>query len=124
MVQLFSSYSQKLLTLTLLISIFPIIIFGSLFYVDKINNEINSIKNLLLLSSEDKAEHVSVWIEERKINVNDIARNSIVISETNKLLKNNNDYEFFEAKFSLEKQLNNAHQNHVWLKDLLPELKP
>ncbi len=119
MIQIFSSYSQKLLTLTLLISIFPIVVFGILFYIDKIDDELNSIKNLLTMSAEDKAEHVSDWLQERKINVIDIAHNSIIISETKKLLDEDSDEQkLFEAKFSIEKQLSVSHQNHEWLSDL------
>ena len=121
MVQILSSYSTKLLTLTLLISIIPIVFFGSYMYVDTISNEIDLIKNQLIFSSETNAIHISDWINERKINVNDISENSLVISATKKLVENNIDEnELYNSRFSLEKQLNVAHQNHhSWLKNLI-----
>ncbi len=115
----FSSYSHKLLTLTLVISIIPILIFGGLYYFDQINHDLETKKNLLALSSDDKSEHISDWLQKRKLNVQEIAFNSIVISETKKLFDVNiNEHELFEAKFSIERQLDVAHQNHAWLKDL------
>jgi PAS domain S-box-containing protein len=120
MAQIFSSYSTKLLTLTLLISIIPIVFFGSYMYVDKIYKEIDLTKNQLITSSEHNAKQIARWIDERKINVNDISKNPLLISATKKLIENKFDEnELFAARVSLEKQLNVAHQNHyTWLHDL------
>ena len=60
---IFSSYSHKLLTLTGVMSIIPILVFGGLFYFNEINNEIELKKDLLELSSEDKSDHVSDWLQ-------------------------------------------------------------
>ena len=115
---IYSKYSYKLLILTLMISIIPILIFGVLMYLEKIDQEVSSIKHQMHMSSENKAHHISDWIIERKNDVKNIAKNTVVVKETKTIKNNFNKNELFNAKFSLEKQLNAAHQNHDWLEDL------
>ncbi|MDP3780064.1 MAG: cache domain-containing protein, partial [Nitrosopumilaceae archaeon] len=120
MVKLFSSYYQKLITLQLLFSLVPIIIISGYLYSDKINDETKNLEEKLIFVSETGANNIASWIEERKNNVIDIAKNELILSETKKLLDpNTNEEELFIAKFNLEKQLQTSVNTYDWLDELI-----
>ena len=119
MAKLFSSYYQKLITLNLLLSLVPMIIISSYLYTDKINDETKTLEEKLLFVSKTGANNVALWIEERSNNVNDIAKNELILAETKKLLDDNtNEDELFIARFNLEKQLQTNVATYHWLQEL------
>ena len=119
MITLFSSYFKKLITVMLLLSLIPVTFISINLYVDKINTETDSLKNRLVSISGIGADNTADWISERKQNIEEIAKNPLVIAETKNLLKSNvEDKELFLTKSSLEKRFIIALENHKWLEDL------
>ncbi|MBM2820040.1 MAG: domain S-box protein, partial [Nitrosarchaeum sp.] len=103
----------------LLLSLIPVTVIGVNLYVDKINTETDFLKNRLVSSSAIGADNIADWISERKQNIEEIAKNPLVISETKNLLKSNGeDKELFLTKASLEKRFIIALESHRWLEDL------
>ncbi|MBM3910075.1 MAG: PAS domain S-box protein [Thaumarchaeota archaeon] len=119
MAKFFSSYYQKLLIINLILSLVPMIIISSYLYSDKINDEIKTLEEKLLFVSNSEANNVGLWIEERNNNVNDIAKNELILAETKKLLDDDtNEDESFIARFNLEKQLQTSVATYRWLQEL------
>ncbi|MFQ5572820.1 MAG: ATP-binding protein [Nitrosopumilaceae archaeon] len=119
MAYLFSSYSRKLITLVLILSLVPILVISGYLYFDKIETETNNLRERLVSISGIGADNISQWIEQRKINVQSIADNQLVITETKKLLDPSVGIdESFIARFNLEKQLNTSIHGHDWLQEL------
>ena len=117
---LLSSYYRKLVFLTLFFSIVPISLVGVYLYIDKISSETESLKNRLNSLSAIGASNVNQWLDDRKTNVDSIAHNQLVISNTKQLLES--EYmskEYFEAKFELEKQSAISLNDHDWLLELI-----
>jgi PAS domain S-box-containing protein len=89
-------------------------------YSDKINTETRNLETKLIFLSESGTNNIVSWIEERKNNVNDIAKNELIISATKKLLDvNTNEEELFVATFNLEKQLQTSVSTYDWLDELI-----
>jgi len=103
MTKQFSSFSNKLIALTLALSIIPIFLIGSFLYIDKINTEVNNLKERLVSISGIGSNNISEWVSERKNNVLAIASDQTIILGTKKLsdLSINQD-ERFETQFKLE----------------------
>ena len=119
MAYLFSSYSRKLITLVLILSLVPVLVISGFLYFDKIETETNNLRERLTSISGIGADNISQWIEQRKINVQSIADNQLVITETKKLLDPSVGIdESFIARFNLEKQLNTSIHGHDWLQEL------
>jgi len=119
MAYLFSSYSRKLITLVLILSLVPILVISGYLYFDKIDAETNNLRERLVSISGIGADNISQWIEQRKINVQSIADNQLIITETKKLLDPSVGIdESFIAQFNLEKQLNTSIHGHDWLEEL------
>ena len=119
MAYLFSSYSRKLVTLVLILSLVPILVISGFLYFDKIETETNNLRERLVSISGIGADNISQWIDQRKINVQSIADNQLVITETKKLLDPSVGIdESFIARFNLEKQLNTSIHGHDWLQEL------
>lgn len=120
MVKVFSSYYQKLIILHLILSLVPILIISGYLYYDKINDEKKNLEEKLTFISQSDANNIAAWIEERKNNVYQIAKNELIISETKNLLNTkNNEEEIFMNRFALEKQLHSSITIHDWLKELM-----
>ena len=116
---LFSSYSRKLITLVLILSLVPMLVISGYLYFDKIETETNNLRERIVSISGIGADNISQWIEQRKINVQSIADNQLVITETKKLLDPSVGIdESFNARFNLEKQLNTSIHGHDWLQEL------
>ena len=95
------------------------IIISSYLYFDKINDETKTLEEKLLFVSNAGANNIASWIEERSNNVNDIAKNELILAETKKLLDDNtNKDELFIARFNLEKQLQTNIATYYWLQEL------
>jgi len=119
MAYLFSSYSRKLVTLVLILSLVPILVISGYLYFDKIETENNNLRERLVSISGIGADNISQWIEQRNINVQSIADNQLIITETKKLLDPSVGIdESFIARFNLEKQLNTSIHGHDWLEEL------
>ena len=119
MAYLFSSFSRKLVTLVLILSLVPILVISGFLYFDKIETQTNNLRERLTSISGIGADNISQWIEQRKINVQSIADNQLVITETKKLLDPSVGIdESFIARFNLEKQLNTSIHGHDWLQEL------
>ncbi|MDH3696133.1 MAG: sensor histidine kinase [Nitrosopumilus sp.] len=119
MTYLFSSYSRKLITLILLLSLVPIFVISGYLYFDKVETENNNLKERLLSISGIGADNISQWIEQRKMNIQGIADNQVMITETQKLLDPDVGIdESFIARFNLEKQINTAIHGYDWLQEL------
>jgi len=119
MTYLFSSYSRKLVTLVLILSLVPVFVISGYLYFDKIETETNNLRERLVTISGIGADNISQWIEQRKINVQSIADNQLVITETKKLLDPSVGIdESFIARFNLEKQLTTSIHGHDWLQEL------
>ncbi len=119
MAYLFSSFSRKLITLVLILSLVPILVISGFLYFDKIETQTNNLRERLVSISGIGADNISQWIEQRKINVQSMADNQLVITETKKLLDPSVGIdESFIARFNLEKQLNTSIHGHDWLQEL------
>ena len=95
------------------------IIISSYLYFDKINDETKTLEEKLLFVSNAGANNIASWIEERSNNVNDIAKNELILAETKKLLDDNtNEDELFISRFNLEKQLQTNIATYYWLQEL------
>jgi len=103
MTKQFSSFSHKLIVLTLALSIIPIFLIGSFLYIDKINTEVNNLKERLVSISGIGSNNISEWVSERKNNVLAIASDQTIILGTKKLsdLRINQD-ERFEIHLKIE----------------------
>jgi len=120
MAKLFSNYHRKLITLNLILSLIPIIIISSYLFFDKINDETKNLQEKLIFISNKGAENIATWIDERKNNIHDIAKNDIVITETKKLLDPEaSAKELFVSKLSIEKQLQTSVDSYDWLTELM-----
>ena len=120
MVQGSFSYSKKLVTLMLLLSIIPISLIGGSFYFEKINNETNSLKNRLNSISGIGAQNVEKWIDERKSNVENIATNQLFVLNTKQLRTSEpSSTKFFDSQFVLERQADVFINNHKWLSQVM-----
>lgn len=116
----FFSYYKKIITVHLLLSLIPIILISGYLYFDKINAETKNLEDKLIFASETGANNMVLWVSERKNNVNDIAKNDLIIAETKKLLDDNiNEEQSFIAKFNLEKQLQTSVNTYEWLDELI-----
>ena len=95
------------------------IIISSYLYSDKINDETKTLEEKLLFVSNAGANNVASWIEERNNNINDIAKNELILDGTKKLLDDDtNEDELFIARFNLEKQLQTNVATYYWLQEL------
>ena len=119
MAYLFSSYSRKLVTLVLISSLVPVLVISGFLYFDKTETETNNLRERLVSISGIGADNISQWVEQRKINVQSIADNQLVIAETKKLLDPSVGInESFIARFNLQKQLTTSIHGHDWLEEL------
>jgi PAS domain S-box-containing protein len=120
MVKFFSNYSKKLITLLLSVSLVPMLIVSSYVYFDKINNETDSLTKRLVSVSEIGSNNVEKWLEERKNNVHDIAKNQLVIAEVKNIIDSTaGEDELFAAKFSLAKQLSTSLHSYDWFQEFI-----
>lgn len=120
MMNLFSTYYRKLVSLILILSIVPISLIGAYLYVDKISSETDSLKNRLSSLSGIGAHDVNQWIDDRKINVDAMAHNQLIISNTKQLAES--EYmskKYFDAKFALEKQAAISLNDYDWLMEVI-----
>ncbi len=116
---LFSSYSRKLVTIVLILSLVPVLFISGFLYFDKTETETNNLRERLVSISGIGADNISQWVEQRKINVQSIADNQLVIAETKKLLDPSVGInESFIARFNLQKQLTTSIHGHDWLEEL------
>ncbi|RDJ32294.1 MAG: PAS domain S-box protein [Crenarchaeota archaeon] len=114
------SYSKKLISLMLLLSLIPIALIGGSFYVEKINNETNSLKNQLNSISGIGAQNVEKWINERKSNTENIATNQLFILNTKQLrISDPHSTDFFDSQFVLERQADVLINNYNWLSQIM-----
>ena len=114
------SYSKKLVTIMLLLSLIPIALIGGLFYAEKINNETDSLKNRLNSISGIGAQNVEKWIDERKKNVENIATNQLFVSNTKQLrTADPSSTTFFDSQFVLERQADVSLNTHDWLSQIM-----
>lgn len=117
--KIFSSYYKKLISLNLIIGLFPIIVVSSYLYYDKINAETENLQENLISASTIGAEKVSSWIIERKNNVADIAKNQIIIAETKEIKSASTEATLFDARFNLERQIHASFQTYDWLEEVI-----
>ncbi|MBI3638777.1 MAG: PAS domain S-box protein [Thaumarchaeota archaeon] len=119
MVKLFSSYFNKLISLNLILILIPIIIISSYLYLDKIYVQENTLKEKLISASENGANNISTWIEERKNNVHSIAKNEEVITMTKMFHEHTSTNDLFVARLNLEKKIYTVFSNYVWLDEVV-----
>ena len=120
MVKFFSSYSNKLISHSLLMSLIPIILISGYLYNDKIEQQENVLKGKLFSNSEYGADTVAAWIKERQNDVQALARIQGVITATKELrdpeMQSN---EIFTTRLDLEKRLYVAVNNYDWLNEII-----
>ncbi|MDH3203817.1 MAG: sensor histidine kinase [Nitrosopumilus sp.] len=119
MTYLFSSYSRKLITIVMVLSLIPIFLISGYLYFDKIEIGTHNLRERLISISGIGAENISDWIKQRKTIVQSIADNELIITETKKLLDPNLGIEeLFLVRFDLEKYFNTSIQRYDWLEEL------
>jgi len=128
MVKLFHSYYKKIIVLTLLLSLVPVIIISSYVYFDKVNTGKDNLVNRLVLISTIGADNTANWVKERQQGVLDIATNQVVIKETKNILYIHQENilhtahgsdESFKSRFNLERQLAISLNKHEALEELV-----
>lgn len=116
MARLFSSYSTKLTSLFLILSLFPVIGISSFLYSEETGEAMGYLKISLLTQSENNADLISEWLTERKNDVINTASNKILVSKTNILVNSNApDRELYHANFDLQTQATILRENNPWL---------
>ena len=119
MVKFLSTYSNKLISHTLLMSLIPIILISVYLYNDKIVQEENTLEEKLFSSSEHGATTVATWMKERQNDVQSLARMQGVITATKELrdpeIQGN---KIFTIRLDLEKRLEVAADND-WLNEVI-----
>ncbi len=120
MVKFLSSYSNKLISHSLLMSLIPIILISSYLYNDKINQQEDVLQAKLISTSQYGAGSVATWITERQNDVQSLARISGVITATKVLLDPEiQDKNIFVTKIDLERRLYTAVNNYDWLNEII-----
>ena len=116
----FSSFSSKSVILLLFVGLVPAILIGIILYVDKIESETNLLYEQIDSASEIGALNVDRWLHEKKVSVESIANDKLLISNTKKLKQfDKTSDEFFDAKFVIEEQTNTALNNFEWIDELI-----
>lgn len=104
------SYSKKLLFLLLIVSLVPLVILSTFFYIDKIETESNILKNKLNSITETGSETISKRISQQKNNVMTITQTESLVTTTKKLTNPNIDkIEQFQNRFELEDKFSVFH---------------
>lgn len=101
------TYSVKLLFLLLLVSLVPLVMLSTIFYVDKIESELDSIEHQINHISKTNAENISNKISEQKRNVVSISQHERIVTPTKELSdKTLEKYDIFRNHYELENQFN------------------
>lgn len=116
----FSSFSSKSIILLLFVGLVPAIVIGTILYVDKIDSETNLLYEQIDSASENGALNIERWLSDKKIAVDSIASDKLLISNTKKLKQFDvGSNEFFNAQFIIEEQTNTALNNFEWINELI-----
>ncbi|WP_428323772.1 sensor histidine kinase [Nitrosopumilus sp.] len=99
------TYSKKLLFLLLLVSLVPLVVLSTFYYVDKIETESNTLKNKLSSVSETGSKNISEKLYELKDNISQIAQTEIIVTSTKELSNENLEKsDIFKNRYELENQ--------------------
>ena len=116
----FSSFSSKSIVLLLFVGLVPAILIGTILYVDKIESETNLLYEQIDSKSESNALSIDRWLSDKKISVESIANDKLLISNIKKLKQiDKTSNEFFDSKFIIEEQTNTALNNFEWIDELI-----
>jgi len=120
MTKRFISFTNKLTFLVMVLSLIPVILTSTYLYYSEIENETETLVNRLESLSGIGAANVGLWIEEKKIAVESIARNGAIIAETKELLSPElGEDNWFNARFNLHTDLSTSIHQYDWLEELI-----
>ena len=99
------TYSKKLLFLLLLVSLIPLTVLSTVFYIDKIETESSTLKNKLISISQIDSENISEKLSTLKNNVISIAQTENIVTSTKDLSNENLEKsDIFRNHYELENQ--------------------
>jgi len=104
----------------MVLSLIPVILTSTYLYYSEIENETETLGNRLESLSGIGAENVGLWLKEKKIAVEGIARNGAIIAETKKLLDPElGEDDWFHSRFNLHTDLSTSLHQYDWLEELI-----
>lgn len=113
------SFHQKIIILLLMIGIIPVLIIGSVLFLDKINSEVEVIEENLILASNIESSEIKEFLKGNEVEVKGLAKNTILISETKKIIeKLNSKEDYFESQHKIMEQLKANLQSSSYIKEL------
>lgn len=120
MAKITSSFTGKLIFMVMILSLVPLLIAGTYLYSVEIENEKESLKKRLESLSGVGAQNVGLWIEEKKITVDGIAKNNAIIADTKKLFDPQiSEEELFKSRFNIQKHFSTSINQYDWLEELM-----
>lgn len=112
-------YATQLLILLLIVSLISVAIISAIFYVSEINSQREQLSIILESVSQIGSDNISKWLDERKINVQNLAESRLFITSVKDLGNPElSSQEIFQSRLELERFSIYAHNSWYWLEGL------
>ncbi len=112
-------HATQLLILFLIVSLFSVAIISAIFYVSQINSQREQLTIILESISQIGSDNISKWLDERKINVQNLAEARLFTTSVKDLGNPElSSQEIFQSRLELERFSIYAHNSWYWLEGL------
>ncbi len=112
-------HATQLLILFLIVSLISVAIISAIFYVSQINSQREQLSIILESVSQIGSDNISKWLDERKINVQNLAEARLFITSVKDLGNPElSSQEIFQSRLELERFSIYAHNSWYWLEGL------
>ncbi len=112
-------HATQLLILFLIVSLISVAIISAIFYVSEIISQREQLSIILESVSQIGSDNISKWLDERKINVQNLAEARLFITSVKDLGNPElSSQEIFQSRLELERFSIYAHNSWYWLEGL------
>ena len=116
---IFARYSSQIFFVMLVLGLVPAIGIMVFLYTEETSIKEAELTKSLLFTSESVSNKISNWIEERELNIIDIATSKLMVESTHEITQTSVDERRrSEIKYTFEKISNIVMNNQRWIKEL------
>jgi len=112
-------YATQILAILLIVSLVSVMAISTILYVNQINSQKEQLSTVLKSISQIGADNISRWIDERKINVQNIAEAKVFTTAVRDLTDTEStSQEIFQSKLEIQSLATYVDNSWVWVEGL------
>jgi len=112
-------YATQLLAILLIVSLASVMVISTILYISQINSQKEQLSTILNSISQIGSDNISKWIDERKINVQNIAEARVFTTAVRDLTDTEStSQEIFQSKLEIQSLASYVDNSWAWVEGL------